>query len=232
VEEGNLAERRGAVRGVLLDIDGTLVDSNDAHTRAWVEALRRGGHRVTYDEVRRLIGMGSDNLLPALVGIEKESAEGEKLSKSWSEIFTREYLPYLKATPGSRELVYRMRESGLRLAVASSAEKEMLESLLEIAGVADLVKEATTSGDADNSKPDPDIVQGALQKIGLPPGEVLMLGDTPYDIEAAAKAGVGVVALRSGGWDDAGLRGALAVYDSPADLLSHFEESPFGGQGA
>lgn len=216
------------IKGVLLDVDGTLLDSNDAHAHAWVEALNRGGHNVSFVRVRGLIGMGSDNLLPTLIGVEKESPEGGRLSEWWSEIFESKYLPELKPTPGARELVARMKGEGLKLVVASSAKKDMLGALLDIAGVKELVEDATTSSEAEHSKPDPDIVLSALKKVGLPPEEVLMLGDTPYDIEAAGKAGIGVIALRCGGWRDEELAGAIAVYEDPSDLLARYTSSPLG----
>lgn len=215
------------IKGVILDVDGTLVDSNDAHTKAWVEALEQAGYRVTYNQIKSLIGMGADNLLPKVTGKEKESAEGKKLSEAWSDIFKRKYLPHLKAFPETREMLQALKDRGLKLVVASSAEKDMLDQLLRIAGAKDLIEDQASSDDAKNSKPDPDIVEAALKQIGLPPAQVLMLGDTPYDVEAARKAGVGTVAFRSGGWDDEGLKGALAVYEGPADLLQHLESSPF-----
>ncbi len=214
------------IKGVILDVDGTLVDSNDAHVRAWQAALSQHGYDCTYEEIHRLIGMGSDNLLPALIGLEKSTPKGKAISDTWSEIFHREYLPNLKTFPRTRELLLVLKAHDLKLAAASSAEEEMLGKLLEIAGAADLLEESTSAGDAESSKPAPDIVEAALSKLKLEPAEVVMLGDTPYDIEAAGKLGIGTIGLRCGGWDDEGLAGALAVYDDPADLLAHLDESP------
>lgn len=216
------------LKGVILDVDGTLVDSNEAHVQAWVKALNRGGYDVPAEQVRPLIGMGSDNLLPTLIRVEKETPEGEKLSEYWKEIFESQYLPHLKAFPKTKELLERLKADGYKLAVASSAEKEMLKKLLEIAGADNLIEDETSADDAKNSKPDPDIVQAALDKLNLKPEQVLMLGDTPYDIEAAGKIGVKVIALRCGGWNDHGLKVALAIYDDPADLLAHLDNSPLG----
>lgn len=214
------------IRGVILDVDGTLVDSNDAHARAWVEAFSESRIDVEYARVRRLIGMGGDKLMPEVSDIEEESKEGEKISKRRGEIFKEKHLPHLKPTRGARELLLRLRECGFKLVVASSAKEDELKPLVEIAGASDLIEDKTSSDDADNSKPDPDIVQAALSSAGFAPDEMVMLGDTPYDIEAAAKAGVGVIALRSGGWRDAELKGAIAVYEDPADLLENFDSSP------
>jgi len=215
------------IRGVIFDVDGTLVDSNDAHVRSWLEALERGGYEASYEQIRRLVGMGSDNLLPAAVNVSKETDEGKQLSDWWSEVFKEKHLPRLKAFPQTRELFQRMKEAGLKMVVASSSEEDMLEKLLDLAGATDYVESQTSADDADNSKPDPDIVQAALDKLGLEADEVLMIGDTPYDIEAAGKIGVRVVALRCGGFSDADLYGAIAIYDGPTDLLARYDQSPF-----
>jgi HAD superfamily hydrolase (TIGR01509 family) len=214
------------IRGIILDVDGTLVDSNDAHARAWVEAFAEHGINVPYEEVRKRIGKGGDKLMPEVSGISEETREGEAISKRRGEIFKSRYLPHLKAFPRTRELLQRMRDDGLKLVVASSAKEDELKPLLEKAGAADLIEEKTSSDDADNSKPDPDIVHAALDGAGFTADEAVMLGDTPYDIEAASKAGVNVIAFRCGGWDDAGLAGAIAIYDDPADLLAHYDDSP------
>jgi HAD superfamily hydrolase (TIGR01509 family) len=215
-----------AIRGVILDVDGTLVDSNDAHAHAWVEALAEKGIDVPFEKVRRLIGKGGDKLLPEVSGISTDSPEGKALSKRRGEILKSRYLPHLRPTPGARELLEHMHDLGLHLAVASSARKEELEPLLRICGGDQLIGKRTSSDDAERSKPDPDIVQAALDELGLPQAEVRMLGDTPYDLESASRAGIGMVAVRCGGWQDKNLQGALAVYDDPADLLAHYEQSP------
>jgi HAD superfamily hydrolase (TIGR01509 family) len=214
------------IRGVILDVDGTLVDSNDAHAKAWVEAMAEYGYHVPYEKVRPLIGMGGDKVLPETIGIQKDSPQGKKISQRRAEIFKERYLPTVRPFPKARELLQRMRESGLKLAVASSAQPEELEALLRIVGASDLIEEKSSSKDAQDSKPDPDIMQVTLQRIGFPADQVVMLGDTAYDIEAAQKVGVGTVALRSGGWSDDELRGALAIYDDTADLLAHYDSSP------
>jgi HAD superfamily hydrolase (TIGR01509 family) len=213
---------------VVLDVDGTLIDSNDAHARAWVEVGREAGHEIEFARARPLIGMGGDRVLPALTGVEEDDPEGERLTGRRGEIFRERHLPGLRPFPGTRALLERMRRDGYRLVVASSASEEDLGLLLEAAGIADLVEERTSSGDADASKPDPDIVQAALRRAGVAPEAALMLGDTPYDVEACRRAGVPIVALRCGGWDDDALAGAVAVYDDPADLLARYDASPLG----
>lgn len=214
------------ILGVILDVDGTLVDSNDAHATAWVEAMAENGYEVAFEKVRPMIGMGGDKVLPETIGVQKESEQGKRISQRRKEIFKERFLPHLQAFPGAKELLEHMRKRGLKLAVASSADKDELQPMLNLVGVADLIEEETSSKDAKESKPDPDVMQVTLQRIGLAAEAVLMIGDTAYDIEAAKKVRVGTIAFRSGGWSDSDLKGALAIYDGPADLLEHYYESP------
>jgi HAD superfamily hydrolase (TIGR01509 family) len=213
-----------AIRAVILDMDGTLIDSNAAHVRAWVEALREHGIDVSDKDIWPFVGMGGDNLLPAAVGIDKETPEGKAISERRGEIYKAQ-VPRLRPFPGIRPLLERMKENGLRLIVASSSPPDELKKGLEIAGVADLVEDSASAGDVESSKPDPDVVRAALDRLKIPAEEVVMLGDTPYDIQAAGKVGVGVIAFRCGGFRDEDLRGALALYDGPADLLEHYDRS-------
>ena len=214
-------------RAALLDVDGTLVDSNDQHARAYVDVFREFGREVAFEQVRPLIGMGGDKVLPQLIGVAHDSEEGKRISERRSEIFLERYVPQLTGLPGARALLERMQQAGLTLVVATSAKKDEYQKLIKIAGVEGIVDDQTTADDASRSKPDPDIIVAALKKAEVPPAEAVMLGDTPYDIQAARAAGVGCVALRSGGWTDADLTEALAVYDDPADLLAHYDASPF-----
>ena len=212
--------------GVILDVDGTLVDSNNAHAVAWVEAMAENGYKVPFDKVRPLIGMGGDKVLPETIGIQKDSEEGKHISQRRKEIFKERFLPGLRAFQGAKELLEQMRKRGLKLAVASSADKDELKPMLDIVGAADLIEEETSSKDAKQSKPDPDVMQVTLERTGFPPNRVLMIGDTAYDIEAAKKVHVGTIAFRSGGWSNDDLAEAIAIYDGPADLLEHYDDSP------
>lgn len=209
-------------RAVLFDIDGTLVDSNDAHAAAWVDVLAEHGHHLRFDDVRPLIGMGGDKVLPALTGIDAASPPGRAIIERRGHIFKRVYLPHLQATDGASELVRYLNEAGVALAVATSAQKDEVHALLRVAGVDGLFDGEGSSNDADRSKPDPDIVQVALGKLGCAASEAVMIGDTPYDIEAARHAGVDCIALRCGGWwRDDDFTGALAIYDGPRALLEN-----------
>ena len=220
-----------AIHGVILDMDGTLIDSNDAHARAWVEAMAEYGFRPPFQEVRRLIGMGGTFLIPRAIGIDADNEIGEGIRQRRREIFRTRYLPQLRPFPQVRELVARMRSAGLKQVIASASKREELEPMLRITGIADLVEGVTTASEVEDPKPEPDVVAAALDKLALAPDQVLMLGDTPYDLEAAGKIGVGVVAVCSGGWKPEELSGAVAVYRDAADLLANFESSPFARRG-
>ncbi|MDB5220101.1 MAG: putative phosphatase [Myxococcaceae bacterium] len=214
------------IRAVLFDIDGTLLDSNDAHAHAWLDALRGHGKDVPLDLVRSKIGMGGDKLLMEVAGIDHESTEGKLISERRVAVFKAHYLPDLGPTPGARALVERLRSRGLTRAIVTSANSEELADLMREAAVANLFDVIVTSDDAENSKPDPDLVKVALDKLCVGPREAVMIGDTAYDIAAAARAGVSTIAFRSGGWKDRDLDGAIAIYDHPQDLLSRIDQSP------
>lgn len=212
--------------GIILDVDGTLVDSNESHARAWVEAFERAGHLVPYQRIRSLIGMGGDKLIPAASGLSAETPEGKAIAEERGAIFRARYLPVTRPFPGARELVQSLKDRGFRLAVASSARAEELELLLGIAGVQDLVEWKTSGDDAESSKPDPDIVAVALGRLRCRSEEAAMIGDTPYDVHAARRAGVACIAVRCGGWSDEALSGAVALYDGPWSLLAQLDSSP------
>jgi phosphoglycolate phosphatase-like HAD superfamily hydrolase len=216
------------IRAILFDVDGTLVDSNDAHARAWVEAFADSGVTVDFMAVRRSIGMGGDKLMPAVSAIDEESDTGKRISTCRGEIFKARYLPSLKPFAGAADLVAAVKSGGRSVVAASSAQEDELHALLEIAGARELMDGATSSDDAEESKPEPDIIHAALRKVGTSPAEAVLIGDTPYDIEAAAKADVPTIAFRCGGWNDADLKGAIAIYDGPWDLLAALDASPLG----
>jgi HAD superfamily hydrolase (TIGR01509 family) len=212
-------------RGLILDIDGTLVDSNDAHAAAYVQAFAEMGAATDFTTVRRLIGMGGEKLVPTVrPGWTSASGLGAAVDRRKKEIFARTHLPRLRAFPGARRMVQRARDDGFRVAVASSAESELLAHLLRIADVDDLIEKRTGSSDVDHSKPDPDVVHAALHRLHMPAANAVMVGDTPYDIEAAKRAGVASIAVLCGGWDRDSLRGARAVCEGPADLAARWHE--------
>ena len=211
------------VRTVILDIDGTLLASNDAHAFAFKEAAATLGLEADLNQIRRLIGKGSDKLIPEAFGLEAESESGKKLDDLKGKIFKTHYLPSLVPTPGARSLLIRLRNDKRKLAVATSAGKEAVVALLQQAGVSDLIENSTSADEAESSKPDPDILEAALKKTGEEPLNAVMIGDTPYDVEAARRAGIPIVAVRCGGWKDRDLEGAVGVYDDPGDILANYD---------
>jgi HAD superfamily hydrolase (TIGR01509 family) len=222
-----MSPRLARLRGTLVDVDGTLLDSNDAHAACWAEVCAEFGYDIRFKHVRPLVGMGGDKLVPILTGLEHESPKGKQLTERKKAVFERKYLPRLQPTRGARQLLEHMVAEGLKLVIATSAGDDELRALVERAGVADLFDDATSSGDVDSSKPDPDVIGAALRKGRFNADEAVMIGDTPYDIAAAAKVGVPTIALRCGGWwDDLALGGAVAIYDDPADLLAQYDDSP------
>jgi HAD superfamily hydrolase (TIGR01509 family) len=219
--------RRKKLEGVLLDVDGTLIDSNEAHARSWSEALKEFGRDVPLDQVRPLIGMGGDKLTPLLLGVAADREQGRAFAERRADIFRERYVPHLRLTPGAKDLIKHFRHEGLALIVATSAVESELNTMLRHVGLDDLIEQKTSASDADRSKPDPDIVTAALNKAGLAASAAILLGDTPYDVEAGGRAGVDTVALLCGGHTADELQGAIAIYENPSDLLRHFTSSPF-----
>jgi HAD superfamily hydrolase (TIGR01509 family) len=170
--------------------------------------------------------MGGDKLMPDVSGMAEDSPQGEAIAKRRAAIFRDRFLPTLRAFRDAGRLVAAIKARGLTAVAASSAKREELEPLLRIAGAESLMDEATSSDDAEASKPDPDIVHAALDRARARAGDAIMIGDTPYDVDAAGRAGVPVIAFRCGGWADADLNGAIAVYDGPWDLLARLDDSP------
>lgn len=206
---------------VLLDVDGTLVDSNDAHAHAWLETLAKFDHEVSFTRIRSLIGMGGDRLVETITGIPLDAKRNKKIADARSEIFRERWLKTVKPLRGARDLILRLRREGYQYALASAARTEELEPLLEIADIADLTETRTTSSDVEASKPAPDTIEAALDKILMfERSRTVMVGDTPYDARAARDASVAFIGVTSGGWPAEALAGAVAVYDGPASIAS------------
>jgi HAD superfamily hydrolase (TIGR01549 family) len=216
-------------KAVIFDVDGTLVDSVDLHARAWKEAFRHFGYDFDLREIRHQIGKGSDKLIPYFLQPKEVRHIGKELEEFRSKLWKSEYLQQVKPFPKVRELFLRVRQDDKRIVLASSAKSDELDQYKRIANIGDIVGWETSSDDVENSKPDPDIIHAALKRLGNPdPDDVVMVGDTPYDIEAAKKAGVTTIGMLCGGFPETELRavGAVAIYRNPADLLRHYEESP------
>jgi HAD superfamily hydrolase (TIGR01509 family) len=189
--------------------------------------LKESGRRVSFERVRPLIGMGSEKLLPRIAGADPDTEEGRALVTRRLEIFMTDYLPDLQPTRGARALLEWLHDERLTLVAATSADPGEVHALLRVAQATKLVDAVTSSGDVEHSKPDPDVVSAAIARSRCKASDCIMLGDTPYDVAAAREAGIGIVALRCGGWSDEALEGALAIYDDPQALLDQFALSPF-----
>ena len=218
------------MKAVIFDIDGTLIDSVDLHAKAWQDAFRYFGHEFAFEKIRSQIGKGGDQLMPVFLTKEEIEARGKEIEDYRGKLFKREYLHSVKAFPQVRALFERLLADGWKLALASSARKDELKTYQKIADIADLLEAETSSDDAEASKPHPDIFQAAMKRLGsVAPEDCVVVGDSPYDAEAAAKAGVRSVGFLCGGFPEVDLRGAgyETIYRDAADLLAHYERSLF-----
>lgn len=216
----------GIPQAILFDVDGTLVDSNDLHAAAWQEALRRFGFHHDLAAVRFQVGKGGDNLLPALIGEDEAEARGDEIQDWRSDLFARSYLPRVTPFPGIRPLFERLYADDVRLVLATSAPAAELHFHLGLIGCEGLVFAATSKDDVDRSKPCPDIFETALARAGVDADRALVVGDSPWDVRAAKRAGLDCVALRCGGFDEADLlaEGPLALRDDAEDLRGTWPE--------
>jgi HAD superfamily hydrolase (TIGR01549 family) len=194
---------------IVLDVDGTLVDSNYQHAIAWHRAFREHSYRVAIWEIHRHVGMGGDQLIEALVGEEAAAADGEELDDAHSEAYSK-LIGEAEAMKGASELIAELDDAGATVILASSAEEDEVEHYVELLGAGDRIAGATTSADAEQTKPHPELVQTALDKYGSG-GPALMLGDSTWDVKAAEAAGVPTLALLTGGFSEAELREAGAA---------------------
>ncbi len=213
--------------GVLFDVDGTLVDSTYLHAVTWWEGFRAGGHDVPIAQIHRAVGMGADRLLDHLLGTERDRSRDELVRAVHAERYAP-YLSQLRPLPGAANLLRACHERGQRVALATSATPEELTAMRRVLAVDAAIDGATSSGDAERTKPEPDIVEAALRLLGRSTAQAVYVGDSIWDIAACAKLGLPCVALTCGGTARAELAGAgaVAVYEDPADLLAHLDDSP------
>jgi HAD superfamily hydrolase (TIGR01549 family) len=216
------------VRAVVFDIDGTLVDSVALHAEAWRLAFEHFGVHVTQHDVAKQIGKGGDQLMPVFLSREQLERFGEELTAYRAQLWKTQFLSRVRAFSGVRALATRLRDSGTKVVLASSAHGDEIETYKRVADIADLVESQTSADDADRSKPHPDIFVAALEKAGISARDAVVVGDSPYDAEAAAKIGLRTIGVLSGGFGEGELRaaGCAALYRDVADLLEHFDESP------
>ncbi len=215
------------IQAVIFDIDGTLVDSNDLHAQAWQEAFAHFGVHLPFERIRFQIGKGGDQLIPALLSKEQVEEIGKDADEYRSDLFKRNYLPRVRAFPDVRNLFLRLIGEGRRVALASSAKGDELDKYKKIAGISDLVEEQTSADDADKSKPYPDIFEAALARLGLQSDHAIVIGDTPYDAQAAAKIHLRTIGVLSGGFPEEELRqaGCVEIFQNISDLLKNYEKS-------
>jgi HAD superfamily hydrolase (TIGR01549 family) len=217
------------IEAVIFDIDGTIVDSVDLHAKAWQRTFAKFGKNILLEAIRSQIGKGADQLLPVYFSQQELERFGEAMEIYRGDLFKTEYLPKVKAFPKVRELFERIKQDQKQIALASSAKKDELRRYKEIAQIDDLIESETSSDNVERSKPCSDIFDAALKQLGdIPSENVVAVGDTPYDAEAAAKANVKSIGFLCGGWTEPQLRraGCIAIYRGPADLLARYDESP------
>lgn len=217
------------LRAAIFDVDGTLVDSVDLHAKCWQEAFARFGFQLPFQKIRSQIGKGGDQLLPYFLKPQELEEHGEALDGLRSELFREEYLEQVKPFPKVRELFERIRADGRRIALASSGKAEEIEHYVKLCNIDDVVDIRTTSDDSEKSKPHPDIFQAAMDKLGIEaPREAVVIGDSPFDAEAAGRVSIPTIAVLCGGFstDDLKKAGARWFFKHPAELLARYDESP------
>jgi phosphoglycolate phosphatase-like HAD superfamily hydrolase len=214
-------------KAAIFDLDGTLLDSVDLHALAWHEAMLKFGHGVSFEQARSQIGKGGDKLIPEFLSEDAQREHGKELEEWRGRHFKMQYLPLVRPFSAVPDLLRRVRDAGLRIAIGSSAKKDELNKYLEIARIADLIDVKTSSEDADESKPAPDIFEIVLKKLGLEGRDAVAIGDSPYDAEAAGKAKIATIGVLCGGFKEGLLRqaGCVEVYPGPAALFARFEDS-------
>jgi HAD superfamily hydrolase (TIGR01509 family) len=221
----------GTLTAVLFDVDGTLVDSNYLHSVTWWEAFTQAGHDVPMARIHRTIGMGSDQLLDALLPADRDRDNDDGIRAAHTALYAT-YFSRQRPLPKAAELLRACRRAGLRVVLASSASEREFAALRATLDADDAIDEFTSSADVDRSKPAPDLVRAALDKTATEPGTAVFVGDTVWDVQASGKAGVPCIGLLSGGISMSELldAGAVEVYDDPAELLDALPKSILGGR--
>ena len=215
------------IEAFIFDIDGTLIDSVDQHAEAWVKAFEKFGRKIKFYEARRQVGRGGDQFLPEFL-LKKEIKEfGKDLEDERGVIFKRDFLPKIKPFPKVRELFEKIRADGKRIVLASSAKADELEVYKKIARIEDLIEDETSADDAEKSKPEPDIFEAALAKLGkISKKKVVVIGDTAYDAEAASKIELNTIGVLTGGWTGTELKsvGCSDVFRNVEKILENYDK--------
>jgi|SRR4051812_16505423 HAD superfamily hydrolase (TIGR01509 family) len=215
------------IHAAIFDVDGTLVDSNDFHARAWEEAFHKFGNPVTFAEVRQHVGKGTDQLLPFFFSPEQLQRFGKEMEEFRSRLYEQKYRPQVKPFPLVRELFLKLKEARLRIALATSAKPYEVEGNLQRLHITDLVDSITNAEAVKRSKPYPDLFLAAMKALDLPANACVAIGDTPWDGEAARAAGLACIGVTCGGFSEEQLRaaGCERVFRDPAELLEKFATS-------
>jgi HAD superfamily hydrolase (TIGR01509 family) len=211
------------LQAVLLDIDGTLVDSNDMHADCWVEAFARFGVQVARDVIRMQIGKGGDLLVPDTLNARQMREFGDELKEARGELWKEKYMRRVQPFPGAIEAIHALHERKIKLAFASSSNEDEVEYYVELLGAEDLLEGTTSKKDAEFSKPSPEIFQAALERVQGDPARTLVVGDTPYDILAAHRCKLAVAALTCGGFPHDTLAKAEFLFDDLAAMVKELD---------
>jgi HAD superfamily hydrolase (TIGR01509 family) len=212
----------------LLDVDGTLVDSNYHHTLCWYRAFRKHDIVLPVWRLHRHVGMGGDKFVAAVAGEEVEQRLGDELRDEWEKLFDG-MIDEVAPLAGANELIRALKQRGHEVVLASSSIESHFQQFVELLGAGDLVDGSTTKDDVEASKPEPDLVRAAMEKASA--GDAVMVGDTPWDVEAARRAGIETVTVITGGFSRQELldAGAVAVFESLVELRERLDETPLGG---
>jgi HAD superfamily hydrolase (TIGR01509 family) len=217
------------IRAAIFDLDGTLVDSNELHVKAWQETFRHFGKEIPVEQLREQIGKGGDQYLPVFLNAQEMREFGKEVDAYRGEIFKKKYLSQVRPFPRVRELFERLRAERKKIALASSGKEDEVEHYQKLLGIEKLVDSMTTADQVAHSKPKSDVFIAALRTLGnLQPQDAIAIGDTPYDVQAAKKIDLPIIGVLCGGFSESALRdeGALAIFRDPADLLERYYQSP------
>lgn len=212
------------LKAIIFDIDGTLVDSNDLHAKAWQQAFAKFGKDVPREEIRGQIGKGGDLLVPDLLNGKEMRSFGDELRDYRKKLFVDEFIEQVKPFPGAGDVVRALAEKGFKIALASSAEEDEVDHYRKLLGVEQFIDASTSKDDAEHSKPSPEIFEAALGRLKTGPEEAVTVGDTPYDVLASHRAGLSIVAVLSGGFDKSDLKKAEFLLRDVGELPGRLRE--------